>query len=161
MAWQSNDASSDGIFARSVFNDGTPQADEFQVSSFTSSGQTVPAVALGGENTFVVKWSSASQDGSLEGVYAQRFAEGPCPPAPDEVSNLLLQGSGATDLLATWTDSANSESYNVYEDSVPFGSFATLKGTAPDGATGLVFTPGASTRFYLVRGFTADCGPGP
>ncbi len=162
VAWQSNDASSDGIFARPLFNDGMPQANEFQVSSFTTSGQTVPAVAMAGQSRFVVNWSSASQDGSLEGVYAQRFDEGPCLPKPDEVSNMLVQWNGGfTDLLVTWTDSANSDGYDVYEDNVPFGSFDTLKGTAPDGATGVVFTPASSTRYYLVRGVNAGCGLGP
>jgi hypothetical protein len=162
VAWQSIDGSDDGIFARSLFNDGTPETDEFQVSSFTTSGQTVPAVAMAGADRFVVSWSSVSQDGSQEGVYAQRFADGACVPTPEEATDLFLQWTGGlTDLLATWTDSANSESYRVYEDSVPSGSFTTLTGTAPDGATGLVFTPGASTRYYIVRGFTADCGLGP
>ena len=35
--------------------------------------QWQPAAAPSGENGFVAAWTSREQDGSLEGVYGQRF----------------------------------------------------------------------------------------
>jgi hypothetical protein len=109
----------------------------------------------------VVTWASASQDGSLDGVYAQEYAEGPCLPKPGEVTGLFLAWTGGlTQLHATWNNAAGADSYTVFQDSSPNGTFAEVA-DAPDGATGLTFTPDAGTRYYIVRGRSSSCGLGP
>jgi hypothetical protein len=46
---------------------------EFRVNSHTTLGQTAPAVASDADGNFVVAWQSDGQDGSGNGIYAQRY----------------------------------------------------------------------------------------
>jgi hypothetical protein len=54
-----------------------PAGEEFQVNTYTSCNQDDPSVAVLDSGDFVVVWESGSsayeQDGSLTGVYAQRY----------------------------------------------------------------------------------------
>ncbi|NJK35917.1 MAG: hypothetical protein HC919_13810, partial [Oscillatoriales cyanobacterium SM2_2_1] len=53
----------------------TPLGSEFQVNTFTTSNQSYPAIASNPLNSqFVVTWQSMGQDGSSNGIYAQRFS---------------------------------------------------------------------------------------
>ena len=80
ISWESatsgtaGDGSGDGVFAQ-IFDGatGVPVGVEFQVNSFTTGEQDTSSVTglVGGG--FVVTWTSANQDGSSTGVYAQRF----------------------------------------------------------------------------------------
>lgn len=47
--------------------------EEFRVNSCVLGNQTMPRIETLGDNNFVVVWSSDSQDGSSDGVYAQLF----------------------------------------------------------------------------------------
>ena len=75
IAWTSNgeDGSGDGIYAQRYNAAGVAQGTEFRVNSFTMGAQSGPAVAMNGVGNFVIAWSSYSQDGSGDGVYAQRY----------------------------------------------------------------------------------------
>ncbi|MEO1689191.1 MAG: flagellar hook associated protein, partial [Pseudomonadota bacterium] len=54
-----------------------PLTPEFQVNTFISGNQTDPEIATLLDGTYVVVWTSADQDGSGNGVVAQRYsAEG-------------------------------------------------------------------------------------
>jgi hypothetical protein len=84
VAWQSfgQDGSYGGIFAQRYDAAGVAQGPEVQVNSFTADEQREPAVAMAADGDFVVAWESRDQDGSLNGVFAQRFgaagmAQGP------------------------------------------------------------------------------------
>ena len=46
---------------------------EFQVNTYTSNEQEVPAVAMNSDGSFVVVWQSDGQDGSNYGIFGQRF----------------------------------------------------------------------------------------
>ncbi len=75
VAWQSygpvgTDA---GIYAQQYNAAGTAQGSQFQVNTYTSSNQILPAVAMDSAGDFVVAWDSAGQDGPGYGVYAQRY----------------------------------------------------------------------------------------
>jgi hypothetical protein len=52
---------------------GMPVGPEFQINTYTTSGQHRPVVASDSAGNFVVAWDSAFQDGSFYGIYAQRF----------------------------------------------------------------------------------------
>jgi len=52
-------------------SDGTPQGTQFQVNTYTTSGQFVPDVAISADRDFVVVWSSHTQDGDSWGVFGQ------------------------------------------------------------------------------------------
>ena len=57
-----------------AFNDaGAAVNVEFLVNTTTALHQYQPAAAAFASGSFVVLWTSQSQDGSLEGVYSQRF----------------------------------------------------------------------------------------
>ncbi|HEX2464373.1 MAG TPA: hypothetical protein VHR17_07075, partial [Thermoanaerobaculia bacterium] len=58
------------VVAQSVVRQGA----EFQVNTFTPSGQYVPALASDGDGDFVVTWTSYGQDGSTRGIFARRFS---------------------------------------------------------------------------------------
>ncbi len=76
VAWSNYQADlSVDIFAQRFASDGIRVAAELQVNTYTSHNQTVASVAALGADGFVVTWESYGQDGSLLGVFAQRFGE--------------------------------------------------------------------------------------
>lgn len=46
---------------------------EFQVNTFTTNSQRVSSAAADSDGNFVVVWQSGGQDGSVEGVFGQRY----------------------------------------------------------------------------------------
>ena len=76
IVWESlgQDApGSSGIYAQRFDADGNPAGGEFRVNTHTADSQDDPKVAMDREGNFVVVWESNLQDGSNDGVYAQRF----------------------------------------------------------------------------------------
>ena len=76
VVWESyyQDGSLWGAFGQRFNSAGSPVGSEFQVNSFTTGAQGAVEVAGGVSGSFVVVWeSSGGQDGSTEGVFAQRF----------------------------------------------------------------------------------------
>jgi hypothetical protein len=76
VVWASylQDGSNLGVYGQRYLGSGTPLGPEFRVNTYTTAAQTGPVVAGDGLGDFVVVWTSAGQDGSGNGVYAQRFA---------------------------------------------------------------------------------------
>ena len=69
------DGDSEGVFAQRYDALGAPQGGEFLVNSYTTGSQGAPAVAYGPGGEFVVVWDSiGSEDGSLSGIFGQRFS---------------------------------------------------------------------------------------
>jgi hypothetical protein len=84
VAWQSfgQDGSGDGTYAQRYNAAGAAQGAEFKVNTYTTNHQDLPSVAMDSAGDFVVAWQSYLQDGSLDGIYAQRYnpagaAQGP------------------------------------------------------------------------------------
>lgn len=50
-----------------------PLGEEFQVNTYTTDCQRSPAVAADASANFVVVWTSCGQDGSLAGIFGQRY----------------------------------------------------------------------------------------
>ena len=75
VTWSSalQDGSGFGVYARRYNAAGVVQGGEFQVNTFTAGSQIYSSVAMDTAGDFVVTWSSAYQDGSNLGVYAQRY----------------------------------------------------------------------------------------
>jgi hypothetical protein len=75
VAWTSylQDGSSFGVVGRAFDAQGLPLTPEIPLNSFTTDAQAFPAVAADGNGGVVVIWESTLQDGSLEGVFGQRF----------------------------------------------------------------------------------------
>ena len=77
VTWNSDgqDGSGGGVFGQRFDSAGSPVGSEFQVNSYTTNSQFVRAVAADGSGNFVVVWGSwGGQDGSLSGVFGQRFS---------------------------------------------------------------------------------------
>ncbi len=75
VAWssQNQDGSGDGIFGQRYDRSGVPAGTEFQINSYVTNSQYRPAVAADASGNFVVAWTSYGEDGSGNGIFAQRF----------------------------------------------------------------------------------------
>jgi hypothetical protein len=63
----------DGIYARVFNQSGAAVTAEFAVNTTIINNQLKPTVAMADNGSFVIVWESLMQDGSVEGVYGQRF----------------------------------------------------------------------------------------
>ena len=79
------DGASDGIFSQQFDLSGSPVGAEFQVNTYTPNQQSEPSVCCSknGAHT-VVSWTSYTQDGDVQGVFAQRLQ----PPGPSETPSM-------------------------------------------------------------------------
>ncbi|MFC1482417.1 DUF4215 domain-containing protein, partial [Myxococcota bacterium] len=74
VVWESyGDGDSLGVFGKRFDSMGNPVSGEFQINSFVSGDQKYPAVVVAENGNHVVVWQSDDQDGSWEGIFAQRF----------------------------------------------------------------------------------------
>ncbi|MEM9886848.1 MAG: S8 family serine peptidase [Bacteroidota bacterium] len=75
LVWQggNQDGSGDGVYGALFQENGTQQGNIFQINTETSGNQGFPNVAMNDAGQFVVVWQSAGQDGTGNGIYAQRF----------------------------------------------------------------------------------------
>ena len=77
VVWTSigQDGNTSGIFGQRFDNAGDPQGGEFQINSYTTSAQSLPAVASDADGDLVVAWNGNLQDGSSYGVFGQRYGD--------------------------------------------------------------------------------------
>jgi hypothetical protein len=77
VTWVSyaQDGSDLGIFGQRYSSSGEPLGSEFRVNTQTMHGQTNTVVTSDATGNFVVVWRSAQQDGSDNGVFAQRYGQ--------------------------------------------------------------------------------------
>ncbi|MBI1345433.1 hypothetical protein GC163_04010 [bacterium] len=75
VTWASfaQDGNGYGIFAQRYDAAGVAQGSEFQVNTYTTGTQIYSAVAMDADGDFVITWSSNGQDGSGDGIFAQRY----------------------------------------------------------------------------------------
>jgi hypothetical protein len=73
VSWQSDDGSSYGIYGQRYNSSGVAQGGEFLVNTFTTNTQKSAAVAMDGDGDFVIAWQGSGQDGSSDGIFAQRY----------------------------------------------------------------------------------------
>jgi hypothetical protein len=85
VVWHSinQDGSSRGVFGQRYTSTGAPLGPEFRVNTYTTSDQAFPAVASDSSGNFVVVWASEYQDGSVWGVFGQRYASTGAPLGPE------------------------------------------------------------------------------
>jgi hypothetical protein len=100
VTWMSGSRDGDnfGILARRFTSAGTPLAPEFLVNTYTSKRQVSPAVAMDSDGDFVIAWGSGFykgsvyQDGSVYGVYAQRYNSAGAPEGSEFQVNTFTAG---------------------------------------------------------------------
>jgi hypothetical protein len=75
IAWRSDeqDGSAGGVYAQRFNSAGAKQGGEFRVNTYTTNNQEAPRIAMDPEGDFVIAWNSYYQDGSNNGIYAQRY----------------------------------------------------------------------------------------
>lgn len=73
--WTSHEQDGDqgGIYGQRLAADGSLLGGEFAVNTTTAGHQFLPQVIIEPSGNFMVAWTSEEQDGSGEGVYAQRY----------------------------------------------------------------------------------------
>ena len=73
---QQTDGASYGVFGRRYAPDGSALGSVFRVNSYTTHDQILPAITSKPDGGFVVVWESDVQDGSMHGVYGQKYCLG-------------------------------------------------------------------------------------
>lgn len=96
VVWHSSVSSGTDTDGRSIqmqryASDGTPLGVETQVNEWTTGDQTVPVIAVGNDDVFVVAWSSPAAVGSAE-ILARRFGSEGSPLGTELVVNELTSG---------------------------------------------------------------------
>ena len=86
------EGSASGIFGQRFSSSGSPQGTQFRVNTYTTNSQRTPWVAAGPSGDFVVVWLSQLQDGSLGGIFGQRFASSGAPQGPEFRVNTYTTG---------------------------------------------------------------------
>ena len=90
---------------------------EFQVNTYTTDNQDNPSVAMDADGDFVITWMSGpGQDGSMQGVFAQRFmtVSGVINDISDNVDNQGVATS-LTTLLSKALDALNRGNLQSFE----------------------------------------------
>jgi hypothetical protein len=126
VVWESygspgDDGSLSSIQARIFDSDGVPVGGQFQVNTYTSGFQSMPAVATLADGSFVVVWQSdgsLGDDNSLTSIQARRFGNDAQPVGPEfQVNNEIMgfqyeaavaaQDDGG--FVVAWTDQQISD----------------------------------------------------
>lgn len=115
---------SNEVFAQFLNADGELSGESFVVNSYTQEGQNQPDSCCFADGRCIVVWTSQDQDGSYEGVYAQRFsANGETDGSEFRVNVTTNWGqtapsvgcSGLGTYAVAWrSDNQNGSSYDVY-----------------------------------------------
>jgi Dockerin type I domain len=81
VVWVAPDSDLGGVFARRYAASGAPSGGEFRVNAHTTGDQAFAAVSAIATGGFVVAWSGKGpgDDGTYNGVFAQRFDSGGAP----------------------------------------------------------------------------------
>ena len=103
VAWDGfgSDTSMIGVFARQFDANGSPLGSQFQVNSFTTDYQYLPALAADPNGGFVVTWGSYTQDGDDGGVFARRYDAAGAPRGGEFQVNSYTTSSQGGPLVAT------------------------------------------------------------
>jgi hypothetical protein len=121
VAWEGpRDGSGDAVGAQRFNGAGARVGGELQVNTYTLAEQERAAVAAGRDGRFVAVWESYGQDGSSEGVFAQRYDAGGARVGGEFRVNT---GTTATDYAATVAVQAGGGfvvTWSSYVEGAPF-----------------------------------------
>lgn len=81
-------------------------------------------------------------------------------PVPLPVEGVRIVRTDTVTMTLTWTNVDDADSYIVYEDVSPQGTFQTVTGSATDGTIGLPVTLPVNDTYYKIAA-TNSCGTGP
>jgi hypothetical protein len=138
---------SNGVFGQRYDGSGEPLGAEFLVNSHTTGTQNSPSVAFDANGNFVVAWQSISgQDGSDDGVFAQRYDQGGVPRGGEFRVNTYTTGdqgfpsvraSRPGEFVVAWeSDGQDGSGLGVFGQRIDFGGDEippSVTVTAPNG----------------------------
>ncbi len=103
VVWQNlgQDGSYSGVFGRQFSASGVAQGFEFRANSFTVNHPQSAAVTSGPNGDFVVVWVSLGQDGSLSGIFGQRFSASGLPQGSEFQVNSYTPGHQSAPAVAS------------------------------------------------------------
>ncbi|MFS0517929.1 beta strand repeat-containing protein, partial [Nostoc sp. UIC 10607] len=121
ISWTSNgqDGSGYGIYAKRYNSAGVAQGSEFQVNTTIIGNQSNPTIAMDEVGNFVISWTSSGQDGSGDGIYAQRYSSAGVAIGGEFKVNTIITGNQSNstvamnaggDFLISWTSDGQDES---------------------------------------------------
>ena len=172
IVWESymQDGSGEGVYAQLYDSDGKPIEGEFRVNTFIENDQQEPSVAMDSIGNFVVTWRSgwdyndpnSGQDGSCNGIFAQRFDVNGNKIDEEFQVNTYIQYDQAHpsvamdsdgDFIVTWSGpQENSEFRQVYAKHYQVNPI-TREPTIDIRSNGTTFIPGYNLRIFV----TVDC----
>jgi hypothetical protein len=126
ISWQSEnqDGANYGIYAQRYNSSGIPQGPELQVNSTTIAKQSLPTVAMDSDGDFVISWQSGAQDGSLNGIYAQRYSSSGVPQGPelqvnsfttsDQINPSVAMDNNGDFVISWFSNGQDGSGYGVY-----------------------------------------------
>jgi hypothetical protein len=125
ITWESLEGSNlKDIKAKRYTNAGNIAAYEYRVNTYTTSDQFQPAIAMDSDGDFIITWTSSGQDGSMEGIYAQRYDHtiNNSPVGAEfkvnsytwwrEIESSVAMDSDG-DFVVTWSSFADGSSYGI------------------------------------------------
>jgi len=153
VVWHSlnQDGSSYGVYGQRYTSTGTPLGPEFRVNTYTTSSQDRPSVGADPVGNFVVVWDSLYQDGSVFGVFGQRYASTGAPLGPEFRVNTFITSSQRHPAVAAYSSGNFVVVWNSdYQDGSAAGVFGQRYASsgAPLGPEFRVNTYTTSTQFY-------------
>jgi hypothetical protein len=102
--WEWQTGGVPGVYARRVDAAGVPQGAEFRVNTSTTGLPVMPAVAFSNVNgNMMVTWAATGQDGSDQGVRAQRYVGG-LPAGGEQAVNTYTTGMQSFPAVASAAD---------------------------------------------------------
>ncbi len=158
VAWRSRSFGVDTFYsiqAQVINADGTPEGSEFQVNTYTSSVQTLPAIAVADDGDFVIAWQSrgsAGTDTDTNSVQAQLYS-GPL----TELLELTVTGVFADEDMDGLGDPGETidYTYEVSNPSTPIDPLTDVSVTDPDVAP--IVCPSGNPIPTLGAGATEIC----
>lgn len=136
VTFQGPDSSGLGVYARRYTSSGSTSGSDVRVNTTTEHDQSQPSVTAFSDGGYAVLWTSASQDGSGKGVYAQVYKSTGAKANVEFLVNTTTNGdqsqpaaAGASSgtFMAAWTSRNASPSFeDVYTArfNVPLQAFA-------------------------------------
>lgn len=167
ITWQADgdlDGDGSGIFAQAYNNVGGAVGSEIQVNTYTTGHQSAPAIAADNAGDFVITWQSDGQDGSGNGIYAQRFDFSAAPVGSEFHVSTFTTGSqddpdvamsSNGDFVIVWTSTGQETNPSVhgqrYDNAgVAQGSeFLVANSTDVNGATSPVVAMDSTGKFVV------------
>ncbi|MGK0390506.1 MAG: hypothetical protein ACI94Y_003259 [Maribacter sp.] len=116
VVWQSlgQDGSDYGIYGKRYDGTGAAQGGEIAINATTADNQLSPVVAMDDTGAFAVAWTSNTQDGSQEGIYARRFDGTGTALAAEFVVNTTTVGAQNNPAIAMSSEGAFAVAWNSY-----------------------------------------------